>query len=173
VQHTTLARSIREISMLRGSFRLRSGQTSDTYFDKYLFESNPRLLRAIAEALSKLVPPRSEVLCGLEMGGIPVVTVLSQVTGLPAAFIRKARKGYGTEKFAEGPPLSGQRIVLIEDVVSTGGAIVDAAAMLRDERVEATVALCVIDRQAGGFEALATAGIELRALFTMREIDNS
>jgi orotate phosphoribosyltransferase len=173
VQRAALARSIREAAMLRGNFRLRSGQTSNTYFDKYLFEAQPRLLRAIAQALAELVPPDTDVLCGLEMGGIPVATVLSQVTDLPAAFIRKTRKDYGTEKFAEGPPLADRRIVLVEDVVSTGGAIIAAAAMLREEHVEVAAAVCVIDRQTGGAEALAAAGIELRALFTMHEIDNS
>jgi orotate phosphoribosyltransferase len=150
---------------------LRSGITSDTYFDKYLFESNPKVLRAIGDHLAELVPDGTEIVCGLEMGGLPVVTVLSRATGLPAAFLRKERKAYGTMKYAEGPDLAGRKIVLVEDVVSSGGAILDQVAMLRADGIEVDTALCVIDRQTGGAEALAGKGIALAALFTMADIE--
>lgn len=168
-----LAARIRQASKLKGSFKLRSGAVSDTYFDKYLFESDPALLKSITEGMAKLLPADTEVLCGLEMGGIPVVAVLSQVTGLPAAFIRKERKAYGTEKFAEGPDLVGKRIVLIEDVVSSGGAIVDYARMLRDDGVDVDLAVCVIDRRPQDSTVLADAGIELRGLLSMAQIDEA
>lgn len=173
IAHATLAAEIGRVARIHGRFVLRSGQVSSTYFDKYLFESDPRLLRAIAEAMSALVPSGTDVLCGLEMGGIPVVAVLSQVTGIPAAFVRKSRKRYGTEKIAEGPPLAGRSIVLVEDVVSSGGALLDAATVLRADGVDVGLAVCVIDRQTGGREALAHAGIELRALFTLEQIENA
>ncbi len=146
---------------------------SDTYFDKYRFESDPRLLRSIAELMMEHVPQDTEVLCGLEMGGIPIATVLSQLSGLPAAFIRKSRKSHGTCQYAEGANIIDKRIVLIEDVVSSGGAILDAASMLESDGITARTAICVIDRQAGGFEALSEAGVELRALFTMQEIESA
>jgi orotate phosphoribosyltransferase len=171
--HASLAAEIRRVAKIHGTFTLRSGRESSTYFDKYLFESDPRLLRAIAEAMAALVPSDTDVLAGLEMGGIPVATILSQVTGIPAAFIRKARKTYGTGKFAEGAVLAGRSVVLVEDVVSSGGALLDAVAMLREEGVEPTLALCVIDRQSGGREKLAAAGVELRALFTMEQIERA
>ena len=152
---------------------MRSGSIADTYFDKYLFESDPRLLRAIAELMVPLVPQDTEILCGLEMGGIPVATVLSQVTGLPAAFVRKKRKEHGTRKYAEGPDLVGKRVTIVEDVVSSGGAILDAVAMLRADGIDPHVAVCVIDRQTGGVEALKAAGVELRSVFTMDEIENA
>jgi orotate phosphoribosyltransferase len=167
----TLANAIDSVSRLSGHFVLRSGKTSDTYFDKYLFESDPALLRSIAEHMSALVPDDVEILCGLEMGGLAVVTVLSQVTGLPCAFLRKQRKTHGTMKYAEGPDLAGRRIVLIEDVVSSGGAILDQAAMLRADGIGVDLAICVIDRQTGGSEALARDGIKLLPLFTMEEIE--
>lgn len=169
----TTARRIRETSKLRGSFTLRSGRVSDTYFDKYLFESDPQLLSSIAQLMAPLIPGDTEILCGLEMGGIPVVTMLSQVTGLPAAFVRKTPKTHGTCKYAEGPSLAGRRIVLVEDVVSSGGAILDTAAMLRTDGVEVNLAICVIDRQTGGLEALASQGIELRCVFTMEQIERA
>jgi orotate phosphoribosyltransferase len=104
------------------------------------------------------------------MGGIPVVTMLSQVTGLPAAFIRKQPKEYGTCRYAEGASLNGKRFVLVEDVVSSGGAILDAIAMLESDGLRPSGALCVIDRQTGGAEALASAGLPLLSLLTFSEV---
>jgi orotate phosphoribosyltransferase len=120
-----LARRINAVARLSGSFRLRSGQLADTHFDKYQFEAPPALLRAIGEHLATMVPSGTEILVGLEMGGIPVVMILSQVTGLPAAFLCKAAKPYGTCRAAEGPSLRGKQAVLVEDVVSTAGALFD------------------------------------------------
>ena len=168
-----LAKAIRNRSRLTGRFVLRSGKTSDTYFDKYLFESDPTLLRAIAEHLAALVPEEVEILCGLEMGGLPVVTILSQVTGLPCAFLRKQRKPHGTMKYAEGASLVGHRIALVEDVVSSGGAILDQAKVLRSDGIEVDFAICVIDRQTGGAEALTKDGIALVSLFTMEDIEGA
>ena len=173
MRQADVARRILETSKIQGTFRLRSGKVSETYFDKYLFESDPKLLHAIVLLIVPLIPQSTEVVCGLEMGGIPVCTVLSQVTGLPAAFIRKARKSYGTEKFAEGPALPGRSIVLIEDVVSTGGALVEAASMLKADGIHASNAICVIDREMGGRDALAQIGVELQAVFSMSDIENA
>jgi orotate phosphoribosyltransferase len=170
-QHGDLAARIRRASRLTGSFVLRSGRTSDVYFDKFLFESKPALLRAVAEQMAPLTPQGTELLAGLELGGIPIVTMLSQVTGIPAVFLRKSAKTYGTAKYAEGPRLVGHNVVLVEDVVSSGGAILDALSLLHADGIRPGMALCVIDRETGGAEALRAAGVELRALFTMREID--
>lgn len=120
----------------------------------------------IAENLAPLVPPRTDVLAGLEMGGIPVVTALSRVTGIKAAFVRKERKSYGTMKIAEGPELDGRRVAVVEDVVTRGGAVVDGVRNLREDGALVEVALCVVDREQGGREALAEVEIELRPLFT-------
>ena len=168
-----LAKQIRDSSKLSGSFKLRSGVVSDTYFDKYLFESDPVLLRLICEEMAKLVPPQTEILAGLEMGGIPVVTMLSQVTGIPSAFIRKEAKSYGTCKYAEGPELAGKQVTIIEDVVSSGGAIVDALNKLKADGIKPVSIICVIDRQTGGFENLEAAGHELLSVFTMKDIERA
>ena len=165
-----LARKIRDTAQLHGTFTLRSGAVSDTYFDKYRFEADPVLLRQIGEAMLPLIPTGTSALAGLEMGGIPVGTVLSQLTGLPAAFLRKARKTYGTCRSAEGALLNGERVVLVEDVVSSGGAILDQLHLLRADGVSPATALCVIDRETGGREALAAEGVELRALLSMSAI---
>ncbi|MBE8716605.1 orotate phosphoribosyltransferase [Cellvibrio polysaccharolyticus] len=170
---SNLACQIKKSARLSGQFTLRSGKVSDTYFDKYQFESDPTLLLEIAKSLAALLPEGIEVLAGLEMGGIPVVTVLSQVTGLPATFIRKEAKEYGTCRYAEGASLAGKKFVLIEDVVSSGGAIIDALAKLREDGVEPVAALCVIDRETGGKEKLAEVGLSLISLLTFSEIENS
>lgn len=168
-----LAYRIRQCARLNGSFKLRSGKVSDTYFDKYQFEADPALLRSIAEAMAALVPRDTDVLAGLEMGGIPIVTLLSQVTGLPAAFIRKEPKAYGTCRYAEGTALAGKRFVLVEDVVSSGGALIDALHKLRDDGLWPSAALCVIDRETGGAEALAAQGLPLNALFTFAQVEGA
>lgn len=165
------ARVILETSRLSGEFRLRSGQISDTYFDKYQFESDPGLLNAIAGLMVPLLPDGVEVLAGLEMGGIPVTTALSLKTGIPAAFVRKQPKAHGTCRYAEGPELIGRNVVLIEDVVSSGGQILETLGMLRADGVYPSMALCVIDRETGGSDALASEGLELRHVFTMAELE--
>ena len=167
----SLAKEIKTIAQITGEFKLRSGKTSNRYFDKYRFESDPKLLSKIAQGMLELIPANTQVLCGLEMGGIPVVTMLSHYSGLPCAFIRKEAKTYGTCQYAEGYDLAGQKILLIEDVVSSGGAILDAAKMLRNDGIEVKQAVCVIDRQTGGMEKLAEQGVELKSLLTAEDFD--
>jgi len=168
-----LARKIFDVSNLKGSFRLRSGAVSDTYFDKYLFEADPALLKQIAQGMSALVPAEAEALAGLELGGIPLVTMLSQVTALPALFVRKAAKDYGTCKLAEGGEVKGRKLVIVEDVVTSGGQILLSAAELRKLGAHILCVLCVIDRESGGAENLAKENLELRALFKMSELTAS
>jgi len=170
---STLAKRIAKCSRLRGKFVLRSGMTSETYFDKYQFEADPQLMREIAEEMAKLVPSGTQVLAGLEMGGIPIVAVLSQVTGIPAAFIRKEAKEHGTCRYAEGASLLGQRIVLVEDVVSSGGAIIDAVEKLKNDGIVPEAVLCVIDRQTGGADAVAQRGITFKSLYTKGDIEGA
>jgi orotate phosphoribosyltransferase len=169
----SLAAKIKQCAKLKGRFTLRSGKVSNTYFDKYQFESDPVLLLAIAREMAKLVPAETQALAGLEMGGIPVVTVLSQVTGLPAAFFRKKPKEYGTCRYAEGVSLVGNRFVLVEDVVTSEGAILDALTSLEADGLRPLATLCVIDRESGGREALAKAGQSLKSLFTYSEIESA
>jgi len=165
-----LAEQIYLLSNLKGEFRLRSGQISNEYFDKYLFEGQPKILMAIAEAMSKFVPPETEILAGLEMGGIPVVTMLSHVTGIPSVFIRKKQKEYGTCKLAEGGDVYGKQVVIIEDVVTSGGQILESAEELRALGAIIANVLCVIDRESGGKENLANKRLKLLPLFSMSEL---
>src|ERR1700735_3410179 len=165
-----LARRIYETAHITGDFTLRSGVKSTEYFDKYLFEADPELLKHIAGAMVKLVPPGVDALAGLEMGGIPIATMLSQLTGLPVLFVRKKAKDYGTCKIAEGGQVKGRKLLIVEDVVTSGGAILDAAKALRDEGAILGPVICVIDRESGGGANLAKVELELKPLFTMPEL---
>jgi orotate phosphoribosyltransferase len=165
-----LARAIYERSHLTGEFMLRSGTVSDQYFDKYLFEGDPQMVRAIGEALAPLVPDATDALAGLELGGVPLATILSQVTGLPTLFVRKEAKEYGTRRLAEGGECDGRRLTIVEDVVTSGGQVVISCGDLRDRGAIVETALCVIDRESGGPEALADIGVELRPLYRMSEL---
>ena len=170
VTHTDLAHRIHAVSHLTGAFTLRSGRTASEYFDKYRFEGDPVLLDEIARAMAPLVPTGTEVLAGLEMGGIPVVTALGRHTGLPCAFVRKQAKPYGTCRLAEGAEVAGRRVLVIEDVVTSGGQIVLSTAELRALGANITMALCVIDREQGGADALAAEGVELTSLLTATDL---
>jgi orotate phosphoribosyltransferase len=168
-----LARRIYDASHLIGEFTLRSGVVSNEYFDKYMFESDPVLLRDVASACVPLVPADTQVLAGLELGGIPLATMLSQLTGLPTLFVRKAAKTYGTCRLAEGGEIAGKRLCIVEDVVTSGGAILDAAVELRAQDAILGTVVCVIDRESGGVEKLAAEGLELRPAFTMTQLKAS
>jgi orotate phosphoribosyltransferase len=166
----SLAARVYERAHLTGSFTLRSGAISTEYFDKYLFEGDPELLREIAAEMAALVPDGAEVLAGLELGGVPLATLLSQVTGLPTAFVRKQAKPYGTRRLAEGAEVSGRRVVVVEDVITSGGQIIASSADLRALGADVVRVLCVIDREQGGRERLAEAGLELAPLFTWTDL---
>jgi len=166
-----LAAAIFDRTHLTGEFVLRSGVTSNEYFDKYLFEADPVLLRTICEHLVPLVPDGTEALAGLELGGVPIATVLSQLTGIPAYFVRKEAKTYGTCRLAEGGDIDGKRITVVEDVVTSGGQVITSCGDLRERGAVVEHALCVIDRESGGPAGLADIGVTLRPLFTMTELN--
>lgn len=166
-----LASRVSEVARVEGRFRLRSGQTASVYFDKYQLESDPELLKAVAEAMMSLVPGDTELLAGLELGGIPVATALSLVTGLPVVFVRKTAKKYGTAKLAEGPSINGKRLLVVEDVVTTGGQVVLSTQQLRERGAFVSTAACVIDREEGGGVALTEIGVTLKPLFRRFDVD--
>ena len=166
-----LARDIDAHCRLTGEFTLRSGQVASEYFDKYLFETDPDLLARVATAMVPLLPEGTELLGGLEMGGIPLVTVVSAQSRVPALFVRKEAKTYGTCKLAEGPDVAGRRVTLIEDVITTGGAVRNAAVALRDAGAAVETVVCAIDRSPGDDNPLADVGLEIRSVLTKADLD--
>lgn len=165
-----LAQDIYNVSHLNGEFKLRSGLITNEYFDKYLFESNPKLLNEIANQLSKLIPEGTEVLAGLEMGGIPIATALSLKTGIPVVFVRKVEKSYGTCKLVEGIVIQNKNVCIVEDIVTTGGQILLSAEHLKNVGAKVKNVLCVIDRNQLGKENLSEAGLLLKSLLTMEDL---
>lgn len=164
--HQELAKNIYQISHLKGDFLLRSGQRSTEYFDKYRFEAQPLILKEIANQMAKLIPAGTEVLAALEMGGIPIGTALSLVTGIPCAFVRKEAKAYGTCQFAEGLEIKNKKVCIVEDVITSGGQVLISAADLRKLGAQIENVVCVIHR--GGEPAenkLKEAGLNLFPLF--------
>ncbi len=167
-----IAERIVEVAQLEGDFLLRSGQRSDTYFDKYRIESDPQLLASVTQLMVSLVPDDAEVLAGLELGGVPMATALSAATGLPAAFVRKEAKTYGTCNLAEGCDIDGRRVLVVEDVVTSGGQLVQSVDDLRQRGAVIEAAVCIIDRQQGGVDALAEVDVDLVSVFTRRELES-
>ncbi len=165
-----LARDIDRAARLEGHFVLRSGAVSHEYFDKYRFESDPGLLHRVAAAMAPRVPAGTRALAGLEMGGIPLAVALSRETGLPARFVRKQAKEYGTCNLAEGGPVEGLPVLIVEDVITSGGQVIESAAELRERGALVTHVLCAIDRESGGRERLAEAGLDLIPLLSMSQL---
>jgi orotate phosphoribosyltransferase len=144
-----LAADINAASRLSGTFKLRSGQLSDEYFDKYRFESDPKLLSRIARRMLPLIPQNTQILAGLELGGVPIATAISLESGLPTVFVRKKPKEYGTCQAVEGGDVRGRKVVIIEDVITTGGAVLDAARFIDEAGGQVIAIVCAIWRGEG------------------------
>ena len=164
---------IAEVALLRGAFTLRSGRTSKYYLDKYLFTTQPDILEALgglfAEKIQQL--PGVDRLAGTELGGIPLVSAAAIATGKPAVLIRNSKKDYGTAKQLEGAIQEGERVVLLEDIATTGGQVLEAGQLLQDEfKVEVPAIIATIDRQEGARENIEGAGFVFDALFTKSDL---
>ncbi len=165
-----LGQDLVHAAYLRGSFVLRSGQTSNYYFDKYLFETRPSILRRLGSFLADMVPSGTDRIAGPELGAVPLVTAISLDIGLPFVIVKKAGKGYATARQVEGELYPDERVVLVEDVVTTGSQAIESAAILRRMGVHVTDVLVVIDREEGAAENLAAKGYHLRALFRRSDL---
>jgi orotate phosphoribosyltransferase len=165
--------ALREHAYLEGDFVLRSGKRSRYYLDKYRFETRPDLLAALGERIAQAVTelePQATRLAGPELGAVALAAAGSLASGLPFLIVRKAAKDYGTSKRVEGAFVPGERVCLVEDVVTSGGALLEAVAALREAELTVGTAVCVVDREEGGAEALAREGLRLHAIFRAREV---
>jgi orotate phosphoribosyltransferase len=165
--------TIREHAYLEGDFVLRSGRRSSYYLDKYRFETRPELLEAIATRIADLVAehePDADRLAGPELGAVALAAATSIASRLPFLIVRKEAKGYGTDNRLEGVFESGERVCLVEDVVTSGGAAVSAVEALRRAGLECRTAVCVVDREEGGVDELARHGVRLRPIFRASEL---
>ena len=160
---------IAQAAFLRGDFLLSSGRRSSFYIDKYLFETDPQLLRAIARLLAGMLPADATRLIGPALGGVPLATALALETGLPFAIVRPEAKDYGTAKTIEGRVEAGDRAVVLEDVVTTGAQAIRAARTVQSAGAEVVAILAVIDRHEGGRESVEAAGFRFEVLYDMAE----
>jgi orotate phosphoribosyltransferase len=168
-----LARLLREHAYLEGDFVLRSGRRSRYYLDKYRFETEPALLGALGERIAARVReavPDAARLAGPELGAVALAAAASLASGLPFLIVRKEAKDYGTERRVEGAFAAGDEVCLVEDVVTSGGAAAEAVEALRDAGLACRTAVCVVDRDEGGVDALARLGVRLHALFRARDV---
>src|SRR6266566_5877913 len=161
-----LAADVVAAAWLEGDFVLRSGRRSRYYLDKYLFETQPGILRRVGHHLAELVPPATQRLAAPELGAVLLGAAVSLELDLPLVLVRKEAKAYGTERALEGALEAGDRVTVIEDVLTTGGAAIDAVHKLRDAGAEVIHLLAVLDRQEGAAENLAELGVPFTPLFT-------
>jgi orotate phosphoribosyltransferase len=167
--------ALREHAYLEGDFVLRSGKRSRYYLDKYRFETRPDLLAALGERIAKAVAefePEATRLAGPELGAVALAAAGSLASGLPFLIVRKAAKDYGTSNRVEGAYEEGECVCLVEDVVTSGGALLEAVEALREAGLMVRTAVCVVDREEGGMDALARQAVRLRPIFRAREIVN-
>jgi len=159
---------LREHALLEGDFVLRSGRRSSYYLDKYRFETRPELLGPLGERLAAAAnehEPDAVRLAGPALGAVALAASASLASGLPFVIVRDSAKQYGTGNRLEGPFEQGEVVCLIEDVVTSGGALAEAVAALRDAGLVVRNAVCVVDREEGGADALARLGVRLRSLY--------
>jgi orotate phosphoribosyltransferase len=168
---TGLGRELVRASYLKGDFVLRSGKRSNRYFDKFLFETEPALLKRLGKHLAALLPPETQRLAAPELGAVLLGGAVSMETGLPLMLVRKEPKGYGTSKQIEGRFEAGDRVTVIEDVVTTGGDSLRSAQVLRDAGVDVIHLVVVLDRGEGGEENIRQAGIPYSPLFRISDLE--
>lgn len=168
-----LAVAIREAALLEGDFVLRSGRRSSYYLDKYRLGTRPELLAplgvAIALAVSEVAPDAVRI-AAPELGAVSLAAAASLESGLPFVIVRKETKSYGTGNRIEGTFEPGESVCVVEDVVTSGGAALDAVAALREAGLIVRAAVCVLEREEGGLDALAREGVALRPLYVTSEI---
>ena len=167
-----LAKIIYSVSNIKGNFVLPSGNTSNKFFDKYQFESNPNLLKEVVLHLKPLINFNFDMVAGLEIGGIPIAAILGVELNKPIVYVRKEPKTYGTAKFVEGIDIVNKDLLIVDDIMISGWQILNSSNALRREGAIVNKALCVIEKEQGGRETLKNEGIELISLFKMSELKN-
>jgi orotate phosphoribosyltransferase len=163
---TELARRIADVSLLRGEFTLRSGRKSNYYLDKYRFETQPDVLRELGKMFAERIKPGVQRIAGAELGAVSLAAAASMASGLPFVIVRNQKKDYGTSKLVEGILEKGERVMIVEDVLTTGGQVLEAAKSLQDAGAVIDRIVAVIDRMEGARENIEKAGYAFEALFT-------
>ena len=158
------------MALLRGEFTLRSGRKSNYYLDKYLFETHPEILKALGEMFARHVTPTIDRIAGAELGAVALAAATSMNCGKPFVIIRNQKKDYGTSKLVEGTLKPGETVLIVEDVLTTGGQVIEAAGTLRDAGAKVEKIVAVIDRLEGARANIESAGYKFESLFTTKDL---
>lgn len=165
-----LARRIADVALLRGEFTLRSGRKSNYYLDKYLFETQPDILEALGELFAQKVGHDIDRIAGAELGAVALAAATAMACKKPFVIIRNQKKDYGTRKLIEGMLKAGETVIIVEDVLTTGGQVLEAAKTLKDAGAKVERIVAVIDRLEGARQNIESAGYHFESLFTTREL---
>ncbi len=170
MQRNEVAKRIAETAILHGEFTLRSGRKSSWYIDKYLFTTQPDILKALGDMFAEVIPPSTTLLAGAELGGVPLVTTTAMASNLPCIFIRNQKKGYGTLKQLEGNLNQDDKVVIVEDIATTGSQVLEVATTILDSGATIEAIIAVIDRGEGARENIEAAGFDFHSLFTTEDL---
>jgi orotate phosphoribosyltransferase len=166
---TELAARMKAAAYLEGDFVLRSGRRSKYYLDKYLFETQPDILAELGRLFAQHAADADQI-AGAELGGVALAAAASMAAGKPFIIVRNAKKDYGTSKMMEGKLLPAARVLLVEDIATTGGQVLEAAKVLTAAGATVTKIVCTIDRQEGAREAIEQAGYKFEAILTRADL---
>lgn len=165
-----LAKRIADVSLLRGEFTLRSGRKSNYYLDKYLFETQPDVLAELGRMFAERLTPAVQRIAGAELGAVALAAVTGLASGKPFVIIRNQKKDYGTSKLVEGKLERGETVMIVEDVLTTGGQVIEAAKTLQDAGAKVEKIVAVIDRLEGARANIESAGYVYESLFTTKDL---
>ncbi len=172
MDHTTLARRVKETAFLEGDFLLRSGKRSKFYLDKYLFETQPDILEAMGHEIAQRLPPQTVRIAGPELGAVALAAAASLASKKPFFIVRNAKKDYGTAKTIEGKLDKGDLVVLVEDIVTSGGQVIEAIKNISEQGAIVIKVIVALDRQEGGRENILAAApsVAYEAILTKTDL---
>jgi len=165
-----LIKRIKETAYLEGDFVLRSGKRSKYYLDKYLFETCPDILKALGEQFCEYITDDVTLIAGAELGGVALAAATAMASGKNWIIVRNSKKGYGTGKMVEGILNAGDVVLLVEDIATTGGQVLEAAKIITDAGATVKKIVCVIDRKQGAEENVTTAGYTFESIMTKDDL---
>ena len=165
-----LIQRIKETAYLEGDFTLRSGKKSKYYLDKYLFETCPDILKALGAEFAQHMTDDVTLIAGAELGGVALAAATAMETGTNWVIIRNSKKGYGTGKMVEGVIKAGDVVLLVEDIATTGGQVLEAARDIAAAGATVKKIVCVIDRRQGAEENITGAGHVFESILTKNDL---
>jgi orotate phosphoribosyltransferase len=170
MNRSELIKRIKETAYLEGDFTLRSGKKSKYYLDKYLFETCPDILKALGTEFARYVTDDITLIAGAELGGVALAAATAMETGRNWIIVRNSKKGYGTGKMVEGVLNAGDIVLLVEDIATTGGQVLEAAKVITEAGAKVSKIVCVIDRKQGAAENITSAGYEFESILTKNDL---